>query len=468
MSVHNSAQILKPPSQKQLNNEEALKVYAVFLAGLVILGVVAHGVRRYPNKDVPPTVSKDLRSLNFKAVQLSSKYVHIPYPLCKQLIILSKTCQTTHRPGMAWETPIWACRFSQYFLGCQHRLVLDHLAGSSHELLGLQAWMVFTFQNFHLRSHQLMYARMAAANMVLCVSMAVKNTPLALISTISHAQLNIIHRIVGYTTVFMVILHAILYTAFFGQDGRWATLLKPSNLAGIGAGIAMIVLLMGFFRHRGYTVFYISHFLGFSVLVVLVWLHRPDWAKKLPYVAVISGCIWMLDRSIRMCTLGYNIVNNTATLFSLPDGGTRILLRKPIAPAGTLAGLHYYLWLPRFRFWTAHPFTVVNNGPFGVELVMKSHEGFTKYVGDFAIQFSGCLTWASMHGPYGCQPDVESYDRVVFICGGSGGAFMFGLLNYMMNRPDSLKGQQVQAIWAVRREGMFKRTSKYPTHLLTS
>lgn len=297
--------------------------------------------------------------------------------------------------------------------------------------------------------------RMGAANMVLCVFFGLKNTPLGPLAAVSHSQLNVLHRIVGYTTVLLVLIHAAVYTIHFGRQGRLMQLLKMEDIAGIGAGAAMLVLLMGIFRHKRYELFYVSHIIGFLSVVLLTALHRPNWAKKIPVVMLVVFSMWMLDRLIRLIVILSNLVNNSATFHPLADGGTRVMLKKPGTEAA-LPGSHCFFWIPRLRAYESHPFTIVSNDSSGLELVMKSHEGFTKAVESFAIQHPGSTLWASIDGPYGSLPDMNHYDKLILVAGGSGAAFTFGFVNRLMMQPQRVALQSIEFIWAVRRKGTFE------------
>lgn len=288
--------------------------------------------------------------------------------------------------------------------------------------------------------------------MALCVFFGLKNTPLALAIPVSHTEINILHRLVGYTTVFMVLLHAIFYTIHFGRQGWWATLLESGNVEGLGCGAAMLILLMGIFRHRHYEMFYASHIAGFILAVVLTGFHRPDWAKKLPIVMLFIACMWVLDRIIRTVRMSCNLLNNHTTLYPLPDGGTRVYLKKPSTKA-VLPGSHCFLWLPKICLYQIHPFTIVSNGPSGLELVIKRQEGFTGSLCELATRYPSCSVWASVDGPYGSLPDTKAYDRLVLIAGGSGASFTFGLMNRILDHPGRIKLQSIDLVWAARRRG---------------
>jgi predicted ferric reductase len=294
---------------------------------------------------------------------------------------------------------------------------------------------------------------MGAANMSLCVFFGLKNTPLSLISRASHATINILHRIVGYVAVLLIVLHAIVYLFHFGGQGKWDQFIRPSDLAGIGAGLAMLSLLVfGIYRHRNYELFYVSHVVGFVLTLGLVYLHRPNWAKKLPIVMMFMGGIWATDRIIRAARLLRNLLNNAATVYPLPGGGTRVLIKK--LSSEDAPGSHVYLWIPGLRLFQMHPFTVVSSGRSGLELVVKSHDGFTRALGDLAINHPGSAAWVSVDGPYASLPDTTAYDKLVLIAGGSGAAFTFGLMNRMLRHPERMALQTIEFIWAVKHTGM--------------
>ncbi|KAI0170282.1 hypothetical protein BJ166DRAFT_575742 [Pestalotiopsis sp. NC0098] len=160
--------------------------------------------------------------------------------------------------------------------------------------------------------------------------------------------------------------------------------------------------------------------------------------------------IWILDRIIRAARMCANLVNNVATLHPLPHGGTQILLRKPCASLA-LPGSQCFLWIPRIALHETHPFTIVSNGPLGLELVIKSHQGFTKAIHDFATRHPGRTVRASIDGPYGSLPRTEDYERLILIAGGSGAAYTFGLMNRIIVQYQTYRTQSIEFVWAVRR-----------------
>ncbi|EXL51788.1 hypothetical protein FOCG_07611 [Fusarium oxysporum f. sp. radicis-lycopersici 26381] len=406
----------KPPSTKQLKNEEALTKYAAFLCGLMLLVI---GIRWLRNIYITSPHLKTSASL--------STYGREACLLVLEILQRRLPASWFGRPSLGFTVMI-----SVYLVGnvafCSSMLAMPQLLNHWASRFG---WM-------------------CAGNMALCVFFGLKNTPLGPLASVSHSQLNILHRIVGYTTVFLLTLHALVYTIHFGRQGRLVQLLKKEDIEGMGAGVAMLVLLMGVFRHKHYELFYASHIIGFMAVVLLTALHRPNWAKKIPTVMLIIFSMWTLDRLVRLGRLLYNLVNNSVTFYPLPYRGTRLVLKKP-GMAAALPGSHCFLWIPRLRLYENHPFTIVSNDSSGLELVMKSHEGFTKAVGGFASRNSRANLWASIDGPYGSLPDVGNYDKLILIAGGSGAAFTFGVMSRIMMQREKLAIQSIEFVWAVKR-----------------
>ncbi|KAH8659044.1 ferric reductase NAD binding domain-containing protein [Ilyonectria robusta] len=297
--------------------------------------------------------------------------------------------------------------------------------------------------------------------MALCVFLGLKNTPLAFLISAPYNYLNIFHRLVGFTSIFQVLLHTIFYMIYFGgQKGEWATLIEVENREGIVAGIIMLILLMGIFRHLNYELFYFMHIVAFMLTLILLALHRPDWKKKVPVAVVFIACTWGADRIIRGVRLLYNLANNSATIESLPDGGTRLILKKQLP--GATPGKHCFVWIPAVRMCQTHPFTIVSNSTSGLELVMKSHKGFTKAALEFALSKAGHRVMASVDGPYGSLPNLSRYDKLILIAGGSGATFTFGLAANFVKHLETRSIESTQSmsfIWAVKKTnhlGWFK------------
>ncbi|KAI1336563.1 ferric reductase NAD binding domain-containing protein [Xylariaceae sp. FL0016] len=290
---------------------------------------------------------------------------------------------------------------------------------------------------------------MATANLVLVVFLALKNTPLAILPAYSYERLNILHQISGYATVLYCILHACIYTSYFFMEGRIHVLQEEVVTAGIVLGFAMFfsVLAGMTLRRLNYELFYIIHLVLFIVIVVTLGLHRPSFEHdKGLYATVLIGALWFLDRLIRFCRLAYNSVNNEATVHPLPNGGTQIVLKKPLIRARP--GKHCYVWLPRIRAIETHPFTIIASDP--MELIINTYSGFTRDLHTYASKNPGGSLKVSVEGPYGTHPDPMDFDKVVLVAGGSGATFTFGLAADMLGRMTEDSNQHIDFIWAIK------------------
>ncbi|KAI1301984.1 ferric reductase NAD binding domain-containing protein [Xylaria venustula] len=306
---------------------------------------------------------------------------------------------------------------------------------------------------------------MAAGNLAFVVFLALKNTPLAILTAYSYERLNSLHQIAGYTTLLYAILHAALYTSYFMINGYTDILRENVVTAGIVSGFAMFfTVFAGMTLQRAkYELFYIIHLALFVAIVVALGFHRPSLDERTLIITIVIASLWVSDRLIRIARLAYNSLNNEATVFPLPNGGTRVVIKKPIIRARP--GKHCYVWLPHIRSFETHPFTIAATEP--MELVINTHSGFTKDLHQFATQNPGKNLKVSVEGPYGTVPDPMEYDKVVLVAGGSGATFTIGLAADMIRRlsPDSTK--QIEFIWVSRSHHSIEWFTEHLNHLLT-
>lgn len=295
---------------------------------------------------------------------------------------------------------------------------------------------------------------MATGNMALVVFLALRNTPLAILTSYSYERLNVLHQISGYTTVLYMILHAAIYSAYFLTSHNAEVLRQDLVTAGIVLGFLMLASAVeaAVLRRFQYELFYVLHVVFFVAMVVTLGLHQPEIAKeKIAMAAMVMGAVWALDRLLRLGRLLYHAGNNEATLHPLPHGATQILLKKP--PAGARPGSHCFVWLPKLRAFETHPFTMVSTSP--PELVVNAYNGFTRDLHDFARRNAGAAVRASVDGPYGTPPDLTLFDKVVLIAGGSGATFTFGLAANLLQNIEEGSNTEIDFIWTVRERSKF-------------
>ncbi|KAI0453453.1 ferric reductase NAD binding domain-containing protein [Xylaria acuta] len=307
---------------------------------------------------------------------------------------------------------------------------------------------------------------MATGNLAFVVFLALKNTPLAVLTAYSYERLNSLHQIAGYTTLLYAILHAALYTYYFMHTGKTYILREDIVTAGIVLGFAMFFTVFAgtILRRLKYELFYIVHLALFVVIVVTLGLHRPSFDQdKTLIVTVLIAALWFSDRLIRVTRLAYNSINNEATIFPLPNGGTRIVLKKPMTRARP--GKHCYVWLPHIRAFETHPFTIVATEP--LELIINSYSGFTRDLHRYASNKPGAPLKVSVEGPYGTFPDPMEYDKVVLVAGGAGATFAIGLAADMLRRMTLDSTNQIELIWATRGRDNMAWFTRHLNHIIT-
>lgn len=287
--------------------------------------------------------------------------------------------------------------------------------------------------------------------MCFVVFLALKNTPLAFLTAYSYERLNCLHQIAGCTTFVFLVAHAISYTVFFFNKGTPEILVEKEQIAAIISGFAFLSVTISALtiRRIWYELFYVVHICFFIVGIVCACFHQPDFGKKIVTILILTASMWFTDRIIRVGRALYYVPNNAATVHPLPNGGTKVVMKK--VPTRAVPGKHFYVWIPAIRMFEMHPFTIVGTQP--LEFIIKSHNGFTRDLHKFAAAHPGTTLTASVDGPYGTFPDPMGYDKIVLIAGGGGASFTFGLAVNLLERMKEGLNKEIVFIWTVKQHG---------------
>ncbi|KAH6889671.1 hypothetical protein B0T10DRAFT_606198 [Thelonectria olida] len=426
---------LKPIKPRQLDNEWILKVYATALLGLILVFSFFHWAR-------------------FVAVRYRWSSSHALRQLrgFQIALVLIRACRS------------YAVRKAPGLPSFGHVVLV-----AAYLMLNI-ALCVTNVTMAKMSNPAARFGWMTAANITLAVFLGLRNSPLGILTSHTYNRLNVLHRVVGYTAIAQMILHAIFYMMRFGSKHRWDVFLNRPNLEGSISGVGMLVLLFGLLRHRGYEAFVISHIMGSFITILFAGLHRPVWRHKIPIIMMVAAGLWIFDRLVRAVTLFSNLYKTKAALYPLPKGGIRLVVRAQLKKFKP--GTHASVWIPGIRAMQTHPFTVVSSTASGLEMVIKSHRGFTKDIYNYATLSPGSPISASVEGPYGSLPNLEHFDRIVLIAGGSGGAFTFGLANTLLSNLEPGSPRLVDFFWSVRsKENLtwFARSlddlSSYPSNI---
>jgi predicted ferric reductase len=233
-------------------------------------------------------------------------------------------------------------------------------------------------------------------------------------------------------------------------------LLETEQINGMIAASAMFVTLIAAvaIRRIRYELFYVIHIVMYMLIIINVGLHRPDFANKTIIITIVAGSMWGADRLFRGSRVLWNSINNKATVYPLPHGGTRIVLGR--SPSRTIPGTHCFLWVPKIRLIETHPFTIVSATPTSLELVIAEYDGFTNDLHDYAVKNPGASLRASIDGPYGALPNFGKVaDKVILIAGGSGASFTFGVALDMIKKVPESSKLSIDFVWTVREPGTY-------------
>jgi hypothetical protein len=291
-------------------------------------------------------------------------------------------------------------------------------------------------------------------NLALVIFLALKNTPLAFLTAYSYERLNCLHQIAGYTMFTAMVLHGALYTAYFDSTGRLQHIYEETGtIAAIVSGFAFLSVVFSalVIRRFWYELFYVTHISSWIIGIIAVGFHRPEIANKTLIIVLIAASMWFVDRVIRASRILYYSANNGATLHPLPDGSTKIVMKK--VPARAEPGKHCFVWIPAIRKFETHPFTIHGSSP--LEFTVKARNGFTSDLYKHAVANPGATVRASIDGPYGTFPNPMEFDKIVLIAGGGGATFTFGLAVNVLERMDEGSPKNIVFVWSVKKHGKF-------------
>ncbi|KAL2198183.1 ferric reductase NAD binding domain-containing protein [Corynascus similis CBS 632.67] len=317
--------------------------------------------------------------------------------------------------------------------------------------VALNASIAFTNVNFtSMGSVGHRFGWLTLVNLSVVIFLALKNTPLAFLTAYSYERLNCLHQIAGCTMFIMMVLHGALYTSFFAGQGRLVSIYSTSSgIGAIVAGFAFLSVVSSalVLRRVWYELFYVTHITSWVLGIIALGIHRPEIANKTLIIVLLAASMWFADRVIRACRVLYYSINNEAILHPLPDGSTKVVMKK--VPARTEPGKHCFIWIPAIRKFETHPFTIHGSSP--LEFTVQARNGFTSDLYKYAAAHPGAAVRASIDGPYGTFPDPMEFDKIVLIAGGGGATFTFGLAINVLERMDEDSPKNIVFVWSVRK-----------------
>ena len=295
-----------------------------------------------------------------------------------------------------------------------------------------------------------------------------KFNPISILTGISYERLNWLHRWTARTVFLTVIVH----WSFFFQEWVIADFVKlqfemmPMVKYGFGAwGVVtwMVLSGFGFFRAASYEIFVAQHIVAAAVLLWLVFIHVPQYARYNVWICVAFlafdwGCRIIhgfLRNTHLLSKFAIKTPGYSASTESLSGNMVRLTLED--VDFGWKAGQHVYISMPSLRPFELHPFTIANapnlDEPVGrrkLTFLIKAHGGFSRSLQKAAakdIQI-GRKRRVFLNGPWGMPPDLLHYETVVLVACASGASFIVPLLQDLVLKKGCV--QRVQLHWIVR------------------
>lgn len=301
-----------------------------------------------------------------------------------------------------------------------------------------------------------------------------KFNPISILTGISYERLNWLHRWTART----VFLTAIVHWTFFFQEWVEADFVKlqmemmPMVKYGFGAwGVITWMVLSGFgyFRALSYELFVFQHIVAAAVLLWLVFIHVPEYARYnvwmcVGFLAFDWGCriiFGFLRNTHLLGKLSIKAPGYSASAENLPNNMVRLTLED--VDFTWKAGQHIYISIPTLRPFELHPFTIANipnpeeaSGERKMTLLIKAHHGFSRSLQKAATKDSQNerKRRVFLNGPWGIPPDVLHYETVVLIACASGATFIVPILQNLVATRGCV--QKIHFHWIVRSQQDFE------------
>lgn len=293
-----------------------------------------------------------------------------------------------------------------------------------------------------------------------------------------HEQVNRYHRILGRVVYILIMIHLILYNAYFIIAGKWVKrFFAPVVFCGVLASLLfhlISITAMHRIRDVAYRVFFISHLVGAFFAPTLLVFH----AKSARWYVIECSLLFLFDLAVRK---RYTTVA-LATIEAIP-GTTLVKVTAPLPPGHLDAfrgvpGAHVYVSLPTegrkesvpssqsgIFDYSYNPYSVacIIEDQDAIGVVVRTRAGaMSRVLADYAAATPTAETpeeakvRLSIEGPYGTMKSKYrdlltcGASRVLFVAGGVGATFILPI--YLALQAE-MPLARLQMIWAIRTAG---------------
>ncbi|KAJ7621188.1 ferric reductase like transmembrane component-domain-containing protein [Roridomyces roridus] len=305
------------------------------------------------------------------------------------------------------------------------------------------------------------YGYLAVSQIPFIFALGTKNSVIGMFLGYGYEKLNFLHRFVARIAIAAAHLHA------FGYFYKWclnSNFQEEIQEPKIYFGLVMLLCFDGllltslsFVRKNAYNVFFYSHIIFLSGVLVGGFYHYP---QLLPYLYA-TVAIYALDKLLRLIKTRIS----TATIRPIPELGlTRVEI--PNINNGWRAGQHVRVRILSSAMgitgWAeVHPFTIASEpgNPEGLVLMCKKAGTWTQKLFAAAATSQtergiGREVKVVVEGPYGGPGFAmfNSYSAAVFVAGGSGITFALSAAQELIGsdlRSES-RVSVIELVWVIQ------------------
>ncbi|PRP77243.1 endoglucanase (endo-1,4-beta-glucanase) (cellulase) [Planoprotostelium fungivorum] len=306
------------------------------------------------------------------------------------------------------------------------------------------------------------FGTLIAANAMLAVIPATRNSILVVLTGIPFDRAVQFHRWVGRLTVIIATVHVVYTFVDWRRSGESIIDMLRSditNIWGLVAWVALLIMLFSsfeIFRRRLFEVFYTVHF-SFLIFFVFGCLHN---ARFIPFAAS-AAAIYFIDRAIRFT---YGMIPRRVTSTTVKDSNHSIVqfkfTKNRIAKTLGLysTGQYVFVNFPSVSLFQWHPFSLTSpSDALEGEINVRASGGFTRQL-VLAAQNNPKMM-IRVDGPYGhLNVGIRRYPVVLLFCGGIGITPVLSVLRDLFcsikDRPSMV--EYVHVYWSIQSEDQYK------------
>ncbi|KAH8816727.1 ferric reductase like transmembrane component-domain-containing protein [Xylogone sp. PMI_703] len=333
-----------------------------------------------------------------------------------------------------------------------------------------------------------------------------RNNPFIYLTGWDYQTFNIFHRWVATVLLIESIVHGASFSAFYVNDSGWdeyhETLHERFFYCGILALSCLCVVAISSalpIRRYVYELFKVTH-VAFAVLFLAAFHYHTFDQFQGKYLVFLWLCIglWSAEhaaRLVRLLVLNYKALvgkSTPAIVTYLEDAGMiRMQIFSSLTHLYRGPGFHYYVYLPSWRVWETHPFSLAgwstgvatlpspddanitdlttdektarpSTRPVVAEteqsqpsmtFLIRPRTGMTRRLLKSLIPNKPTAMKILLEGPYGTAAPLSRFNEILFLAGGSGITAVLPYIRRISEKRSSGLGPKANLTWIARERG---------------